>query len=123
MARDAGDYERAMAFARERLGLIRNIGNKENMIACLEDLAATAAMQSLAGYAARLWGAVERVREVGGNPRILPAKLALVERIVVEARRSVDEAAWAAAWAEGRAMTLEQAVAYALDPSSARSES
>jgi hypothetical protein len=30
-------------------------------------------------------------------------------------RRSLDEEAFATAWAEGRAMTLEQAVAYALD--------
>jgi tetratricopeptide (TPR) repeat protein len=119
-AREAGDDERAMAFARERLALIRNIGNKENIIQCLEDLAATAAMQSLVSYAARLWGAVEHVREVAGNPRVLPARArrALVERIVADTHKSVDEAAWA----EGRAMTMEQAVAYALDASSAGSE-
>jgi hypothetical protein len=31
------------------------------------------------------------------------------------ARGQVDEAIWEAAWAEGRAMTLEQAIAYALE--------
>ena len=31
-------------------------------------------------------------------------------------RSQLDEAAWGAAWAEGRAMTLEQAVEYALEP-------
>jgi hypothetical protein len=30
-------------------------------------------------------------------------------------RRVLDQEAFAAAWAEGRAMTLEQAVAYALE--------
>lgn len=123
MARDVGDYERAMAFARERLALIRNIGNRENIIECLEDLAATAAMQSLASYAARLWSAVERVREVIGHPCVPVAKRALIEPIVAHARRSVDEAVSAAAWAEGQGMTMEQAIAYALDPNSARSES
>jgi hypothetical protein len=105
------------------LAIIRNIGNKENIIECLEDLAATAAMQSFAGYAARLWGAVECVREAIGNLRVPAAKRALIEPIVAHARASVDEAVWAAAWAEGQAMTLEQVVAYALDPISASLES
>ena len=35
--------------------------------------------------------------------------------IVALARPQLDEAAWAAAWAEGRAMSLEQAIAYAAD--------
>lgn len=123
MARDAGDYERAIAFACERLALIRNIGNKENIIECLEELAATATLQSRATYAARLWGAVERVREAIGYPRALAAERGRFERIVANARGSVDEAVWASAWAEGWAMSLEQAVAYALDASSVRSES
>jgi len=32
-----------------------------------------------------------------------------------QARAQLDETTWAAAWAEGRAMTLEQAITYALD--------
>jgi hypothetical protein len=32
-------------------------------------------------------------------------------------REQLDEAAFAAAWAEGQAMTLEQAIAYALEVS------
>jgi predicted ATPase/DNA-binding SARP family transcriptional activator len=123
MARDTGDYERAMTFACERLALIRNIGNKENIIECLEELAATATLQNRATYAARLWGAVERVREAIGHPRALAMERARFDRIVANARSSLDEAVWASAWAEGRAMTLEQAVAYALDASSVRSES
>ena len=35
------------------------------------------------------------------------------------ARAKIDEAAWNAAWAEGRAMTLEQAIAYALEEDAA----
>ena len=30
-------------------------------------------------------------------------------------RAHLDDATWQAAWAEGQAMTLEQAIAYALD--------
>ena len=38
-----------------------------------------------------------------------------VERAVVAARTSMSEAAFAAVWAEGRLMSLEQSVAYALN--------
>jgi hypothetical protein len=37
------------------------------------------------------------------------------DRDVAVARAQLGETAFAAAWAEGRAMTLEQAVAYALE--------
>ncbi len=36
------------------------------------------------------------------------------ERSLTLARKAVGEIAFAAAWAEGRAMTLEQAIEYAL---------
>ena len=37
------------------------------------------------------------------------------DRVVANARAQLDEATWETAWAEGRAMTLEQAIAYALE--------
>ena len=37
------------------------------------------------------------------------------ERFVAAARSDLDEEAFAAAWAKGRAMTLEQAIAYAIE--------
>jgi hypothetical protein len=37
------------------------------------------------------------------------------ERTVAEGRATLGEAAFAAAWTEGRAMSLDQAVAYALE--------
>ena len=38
-----------------------------------------------------------------------------IEWAIATIRRKLDEAAWQAAWAEGRTMTLEQAIAYALE--------
>ena len=38
-------------------------------------------------------------------------------RIVATVRAQLDERTYAAAWAAGRALTLEQAIAYALDES------
>jgi len=39
------------------------------------------------------------------------------DRTVAAIQTQLNEAAFAAAWAEGRAMTLEQAIAYALSES------
>jgi hypothetical protein len=41
------------------------------------------------------------------------------ERYLASARAQLDEAAWEAAWQEGQAMTLEQAVEYALNENQA----
>ena len=43
------------------------------------------------------------------------ARRSVWEREVTVVRAALSQDAFAAAWAEGRAMTLEQAVAYALD--------
>ncbi len=60
----------------------------------------------------RLWGAVHALRDVTGA-HIPPGERLEYERAVAAACIQVGEEAFAAAWAEGRAMTLEQAVAYA----------
>ena len=42
-----------------------------------------------------------------------------VAQALAAGREQADAAAWSAAWAEGRAMTLEQAIAAALEETSA----
>lgn len=64
--------------------------------------------------AAWLWGAAEALRQSIGA-REAPASRATRERLIAQAREQLGEAAFAAKWAEGRAMTMEQAVAYALE--------
>jgi non-specific serine/threonine protein kinase len=81
---------------------------------CLLGLAALAAQEGGPERAARLWGAAAALREAHGLH--LPALLrARSEGYAAAARAQVGEAAFAAAWAAGRAMTLEQAVADALE--------
>ena len=64
---------------------------------------------------ARIWGAVERLRTEIGSP------MALNERphydlCVAAARAGLgDDAAFDRAWQEGAALTLEQAMEFALD--------
>ena len=51
----------------------------------------------------------------GGGLQLLPADLSLYERTVSATRSQLGDAAFEEAQAEGRAMTFEQAVAYALE--------
>lgn len=80
---------------------------------CIVAFAALAVKHSRAERAVRLLGATEALLARYG------ASLAHVhrreyERTVAATRQQLEPNAWKAAWAEGRAMTLEQAVAYAL---------
>ena len=80
-------------------------------------LAGFAGVAGVAGkheQAARLFGAVEAIYEAQER------KMGLVERaeydrIIAKVRSQLDEATFNAAWEEGHKMTLEQAVAYALE--------
>jgi predicted ATPase/DNA-binding CsgD family transcriptional regulator len=60
-------------------------------------------------WAARLWGAAESLREATGVP-LPPVYRADYELWVAAARAQSGEQAFAAAWAEGRKMTPEQAL-------------
>lgn len=83
----------------------------------LEWLASVAGAQGQPARAARLFGAAQAIRDIQHWP--LPANcVAEYERHVAVARAQLDEAVFAAAWTEGKAMTPDQAVEYALDSQS-----
>jgi hypothetical protein len=63
--------------------------------------------------AARLLGAAAALRETIGAPLPLPER-ADVEQAVAGARAALGEAEWTAAFAAGRMLSLEQAIAEAL---------
>jgi hypothetical protein len=88
----------------------------------LEGLAWVAAADEQSPRAARLGGAAEALREALGAP--LPASLcAGHDRAVQAMRTALGEEACAAAWAAGRALPLEQAIAEALHEPDARTGS
>jgi predicted ATPase/DNA-binding SARP family transcriptional activator len=115
VAHTQGDDERAMAFYRESLGLLRETGGPHYICKCLEGAAGMAGIQGRPEQAARLFGAVERLRDSTATP-IRPVDRVTYHRLVDTTRAQLDDKTFAAAWAEGRAMTLEQAIAYALAP-------
>jgi tetratricopeptide (TPR) repeat protein len=81
--------------------------------ACLEGLGEVAIALGDAERAARLLGAAAAVRESRNVP-IPPIERADVESAVARAQTALGEAAFAAAWAEGQAIPMEQMVAEAL---------
>ena len=79
----------------------------------LERCAGLAARQGQPERGARLFGAAEALRTALGAP-LPPAERAAYEHDVAADRTQLDAATFAAAWAEGRALPLEQAIADAL---------
>ena len=108
-----GDSERARVLYAESLGLKREVGDKL-VTRALEGLASVAGARGEAERAARLFGASEVLREVMGTPPE-PGDSALQEPYLSAARSQLDETSWQEVWAEGRAMTLDEAISYALE--------
>ncbi len=121
-ARAQANYAEAQAFLRESLILRRELGDKVGIARSLESCANLAARQGQAAHAARLFGAAEALYETIGSPIITYRDRGEYERNVAAARAQLGEATFNAAWAEGRAVTLEQAMTEAEQVTSARQD-
>jgi hypothetical protein len=108
-----GDNGRAAALLGEALLISRDIGAREVVAIVLETLAWVTAASDQAELAARLGGAAEALREVIGAP-VPPDERADHEQAMQAMRQALGEAGFAAAWAAGRMLPLETAIAEAL---------
>jgi len=77
---------------------------------CLEGLAVVVVAQGELVWATRLWGAAENHRDVIGAP-LPPVERPAYQHNIDAARSQLGDKTFAAAWAEGRTMTPEQALA------------
>src|SRR6266508_4585206 len=111
-----GSSEEAAALYRESLALRRELGDERGVAKCLEELAEVAVAQDRPERAVRLLAAAAALRDrVNAQaPFILVANRTARDRTLAAARARLSDAVFAAAWAEGRAMPLEQAIADAL---------
>jgi DNA-binding CsgD family transcriptional regulator len=111
-----GDHEQAALLFEKTLRLLRGPGEKSAVAYALLGLAGADATRGEPARAGRLWGAAEALREEIG------ATLSHWDlygydyegRVSAACNILGDEGAWETAWAEGRAMTPDQAVEYAL---------
>src|SRR5258708_39272531 len=106
VAQQQGDYPKARALHAQSLALWQELGDNRSVAGCLEQLAAMAEAQGQPLKAARILGAAEALREASGIP-LSPAERVDHDQQAAVLRTALGEAAFAAAWAAGRAMTLE----------------
>jgi hypothetical protein len=89
-------------------------GGQTRIAACLEGLAGVAVAMGQVERAVRLFGAAEVIREVGGVP--LPSvDRATYDRDTAAIHAQLGKADFIALWAEGRTLTMDQAIVSALE--------
>jgi DNA-binding NarL/FixJ family response regulator len=108
-----GTYERAEALGLEALKMFWRMDPRHYVPTVFQLLAAAAARRGDPVRSARLCGASQALHESMGA-RLSAGERAYFEPHLAAARAQLDNATWQTTWAEGRAMTLEQAVEYAL---------
>jgi predicted ATPase len=107
-----GDHATARAHLEEGVTLARELGAQLALAAYLDGLASVVATQGALTWAARFWGAAQSLREASGLHLVPDLCTGFVyEQAIPTARSQLGEEAFAAAWAEGRTMTTEQALA------------
>jgi DNA-binding CsgD family transcriptional regulator len=111
------DHGSAARMLKEGLTFSWQMGDRANLSYFLEGLVVVASARGEAERSARMLGAAEGSMEEAGAPvyKYYTPDHALYERALANAHSHMDEAAWTTAWTEGRVMTTEQAVEYALE--------
>ena len=113
IAHDEGDDDHAVIALREALTIVRDVGSPGHLCENLEAFAVVAGRIRSPEAAAHIWGAAERLREDARSSMIAVRRRWYDEQVAVTRAKSLD-GVFEAAWNEGRAMTEEQVVAYAL---------
>ena len=110
----AQEYHLALSLFLESLVLFHERGLRQEVTRCLVALAEIAAAIGEGGHAARLLGVAEATLETIGL-EVSQSQRADFHQAALAARTRLDEADLATEWKQGRAMTFEQGVEYALE--------
>jgi predicted ATPase/class 3 adenylate cyclase len=111
--RRGGALDEARDTYRQTLAEWLDIGNRGAIANQFECLAMIATVQGEADVAARLFGVAEILREKSSSP-MLSYERAQYEPSVEETRQQLGADAFAAAWAAGRGMPLDEAAALSI---------
>lgn len=109
-----GDYVAARADYTESIALARDAGDKWFVANCLIGLARLDALTGKIERGIELGAASENLR-AGLGMRFDPIEEEIQRTTLATGRAALEPAAFDAAWARGGALTMEQAVAYALE--------
>jgi hypothetical protein len=114
LAAHVGQFVRACELAHQGLHLARDMGSRFDMARALAMLAGTLGVLGQPRQAVLLLGASERALEQMGAFQQMNDKQE-IDMLFVKIRTQLDEETFRAAMADGRTLTLMQAVAEALD--------
>ncbi len=116
---EQGDHLAAYAACREALEIFAGLGHRRGMARALEGSACLALAQGHSERALKLAASAARLRQLISVP-LHQAEQAKLDQMLLPAWGSLSEAEGKRAWAEGSAMSLEQAIQYSLqEPESA----
>jgi predicted ATPase/DNA-binding winged helix-turn-helix (wHTH) protein len=107
------DYSAGHAAYREALEIFAGLGHKRGMARALEGYACLAVAEKDAARALTLAAAADRLRRLISAP-LSQAEQSKLDRTLLAAWKSLDDAEGKRAWAEGSAMNLETAMQYSL---------
>lgn len=110
VAQHWGENAKAMELFREGLAIHIEMGNQAGIAECLTGIASVLTMQGSLEEAACLFGAAEALRE-RTEASLWPANRIEYDRSLTILTRSLDASRLAASWADGRALSIEQAIA------------
>lgn len=116
-----GNNARAAELLEDSLARYQTLGEKRNIAFCLERLASLAVVQGRMVRAARLFGAASTLRQTRAV-LLPPADHAQYAPFLAQLHAALDADSMTAAWADGAALSIEQAIAYALQPDEMRGE-
>ena len=114
MAIFQGDFSQARRRFRECLAARQATDDRAGIAGCLAGFAGIAVGENDPARAARLLGAAARLREASGT-REGAVDRAEHGRYAAAARAALGKSEFAAAYAAGRAMSIEEAISFALE--------
>ncbi len=112
LAQRQGDAGHARALLANSLPVFQEAGDMEGITVYLERMAEVAGIEGQPERLVRLFGAAMSLHSRLGHTG---TEQAMYGRQLLAARAQLDKGAYDVAWAEGRAMPLEQAISYALE--------
>lgn len=112
VARAEGDLRASAARHHEALARCHQVGERPGVATELDALGGLATLDGDAAHAARLFGAAQAICDALGHVRPAPWR-SEYEADVAAARDALSSEEFDAAWAEGAALDIDEAVAYA----------
>jgi tetratricopeptide (TPR) repeat protein len=115
LERQLGKYARALAYYRETIVAFRDIAQTGAVSHQLECFGFIAHAQNQNERALQLFAAASALREKGGT-LMMPDEQVYFDEHMNRLRKTIGPLRFDSIWSLGRAMTMESAIAYALEP-------